>query len=54
MKKIVLLSLLIIVFSSLPVAATQDKMAAGEATDKLQKKETAPKNGWNMSVCHLL
>ena len=39
MKKIVLLSLLIIVLSSLPVAANEDKVAAGEATDKLQKKQ---------------
>ena len=39
MKKIVLLSLLIIVLSSLPVAANEGKMAAGVTTAKLQKKQ---------------
>ena len=39
MKKIVLLSSLIMVLSSLPVAANEGKMAAGVATAKLQKKQ---------------
>lgn len=39
MKKLVLLSSLIIVLISSTVAANEDKMAAGEATDKLQKEQ---------------
>jgi hypothetical protein len=39
MKKIFFLSSLIIVFISSPLAANEDKMAASEATDKLQKEQ---------------
>ncbi len=39
MKTIFLLSLVIFVFVSSPLAANEDKMAAGEATDKLQKEQ---------------
>ena len=39
MKKIVLLSLLIIIFISSTLAAKDDKITAGEANDKLQKEQ---------------
>ena len=39
MKKIVLLSLLIIILISSPLAAIADKIDAGEAADKLQKEQ---------------
>ena len=39
MKKIVLLSSLIIIFISSPLAANDDKMASGEANDELQKEQ---------------
>ena len=39
MKKIVLLSLLIIILISSPLAAIADKIDAGEVADKLQKEQ---------------